>query len=1099
MSISRIFHWAATALFFATAHAAPTPDPLHQLAFIANQGQAPEEILAYTPTQAGVTALTRDGRLIHAITQPTGLIRLEERFTAQPLRPRLGTPAPTRVSYFLGNDHKKWRRGLPSHQTVTVGEIAPGIRLELISRPRNVEKRFHLAPGADLSALHIRITGGRGLSIDANGELVIDTPTGPVRFTAPIAWQPRADGGRDPIPVAYTVDGDRYGFQLQNYDPRREVIIDPLLGTALLRDANAEVRDMAIGPFGNVFIVGHTISSTLAILASGTYDTGNEAATTGEAPAYIAKFSRDLSQLLALTFLNGVNTDPDPYTTLTGLVVTAQGEVIVAGYTNASDFPMVNSTIALTNSAAGTDFIIARLDNDLAQLLSSAYLAGSGDDGNSVYHDDFSKTVDLALAPDGQSVYLAGTSLSSDLPTNQGSGGDPNEPAYQPIDPHPNTPTYVGLDCYLAQLPLDLTAVNATWVGNSLPDADWSLRCNRVGTDAIGSVFVAGTGFGQIEAAAVAQGAQAQQSTDPSSPYSDNGDALIARLSADLRTLHNAAFLGGFDGGFEENTPEAVWDMKIAENGEVILGGQTASPSFPTTAGTLNPQVAGLGDGNLTVGFVARLDNSLVPQATTLIHGCPQNTQGQADCASVNPISGTGKIIAVEPYSYTDSNNVNHIDIYALYRQDEGAFGIGAPMGFTNGYFSLPIGLRAELGLLSLHRLDDDLGLRLAATDLNPTPSNGSSYAQLALSHGFFDGGRVNQNDPRLYLTVSWRNPAVILHPQGYAGPTHDEFGTPLTDKGVYIAAFDFDLARGTSPNLSFVDQTTDFGHIPLNSFSAARLLTLSNQGSDTLTVYTGFFETNDGTWHYASSGDCPAPASNTTFPFTLAPGTQCTLGVYLEHDRTTGYTFSARLHLVSNDPNGAVITSPTLTARATPLYLDYTGANGMAVDYQGRGLDFGELTPGQTASRTVTVIAEADNVTIDSSTFSGGDSGQFTLDSDGCSGRTLDTNDRCQIQLSYTPAADGEHSTQLQLSQGNALLVSLRLHGKATSNATGGSGGSGGGGTPGNTTGGTGSGSNPPPSSGSGSGGLFGLASGVLELTLLLALAGAWWQRRTS
>ncbi len=441
----------------AQAKAGP-PDPMDLLGFVENRGQAPQEIFAYTPTRAGLSLVTHDGRLIHRVASRNGkTVHLEERFADGPLHPRSLAQAPTRVSFFTGATPRDWRRDIPTHETIELGEAAPGVRVQLLARPGNVEKRFHLAPGTDPDAVSIRLQGARSLSVEKDGRLRVETAEGTVHFTTPVAWQPRSDGGQDPVEVAYVTRDEHYGFRLGPHDPNREVIIDPLLGTALLR-ASAVVRDMTVDTFGDVFVVGSTNGSNLQTLANGTYDTTADGAYTRETSGYIAKFSRDLEQLLALTFLDG----GEDYTStfLTAIVSNREGDIFVAGITDSQNFPIVDpdakTTSSLRQAFGGYEFVVARLSNDLTQLTASAYLSGSRNEG--LFPN--AHQVDLALAPDEQSLYFAGTSNSTDLPTNQ--GGPNNAPAYMAVDPHPTTGNDLGYDCYLAQLRLDLTHVNAT-------------------------------------------------------------------------------------------------------------------------------------------------------------------------------------------------------------------------------------------------------------------------------------------------------------------------------------------------------------------------------------------------------------------------------------------------------------------------------------------------------------------------------------------------------------------------------------------------------------------------------------------------------------
>ena len=72
--------------------------------------------------------------------------------------------------------------------------------------------------------------------LEADGTLALTAEEGTVfRVAPPQAFQPRADGGRDPLPAAYWVAGQRYGVQLLGPpDPTRPVVIDPLVSATFL-------------------------------------------------------------------------------------------------------------------------------------------------------------------------------------------------------------------------------------------------------------------------------------------------------------------------------------------------------------------------------------------------------------------------------------------------------------------------------------------------------------------------------------------------------------------------------------------------------------------------------------------------------------------------------------------------------------------------------------------------------------------------------------------------------------------------------------------------------------------------------------------------
>jgi hypothetical protein len=58
---------------------------------------------------------------------------------------------------------------------VGLGEVAPGVSLELRASGNNVEKLFQVAPGADARGIRVRIDGAETLSLAADGSLVVGT------------------------------------------------------------------------------------------------------------------------------------------------------------------------------------------------------------------------------------------------------------------------------------------------------------------------------------------------------------------------------------------------------------------------------------------------------------------------------------------------------------------------------------------------------------------------------------------------------------------------------------------------------------------------------------------------------------------------------------------------------------------------------------------------------------------------------------------------------------------------------------------------------------------------------------------------------------
>ena len=104
------------------------------------------------------------------------------------LTPHGSSPQSGMVSYFLGDDPSRHRSGLATYERVSLGELSPGIALQLRATGSNVEKIFTVAPTRDPDAIRVRLGGADRLRLGPGGELIAHTALGPVVYTAPIAY-----------------------------------------------------------------------------------------------------------------------------------------------------------------------------------------------------------------------------------------------------------------------------------------------------------------------------------------------------------------------------------------------------------------------------------------------------------------------------------------------------------------------------------------------------------------------------------------------------------------------------------------------------------------------------------------------------------------------------------------------------------------------------------------------------------------------------------------------------------------------------------------------------------------------------------------------
>src|SRR5208283_291258 len=148
-------------------------------------GQVVLNLERLRPSSAAATGQTP--RAASADTLRMSLIGANPKANAVGLAPQPGV-----VSYFIGNDPKNWRSGIPTYGKVEYSQIYPGVDLVFYGNQRQLEYDFVVAPGADPSCIAWRIDGA-GASVDAEGNLALSASNGPAAFKKPVLYQVDGD------------------------------------------------------------------------------------------------------------------------------------------------------------------------------------------------------------------------------------------------------------------------------------------------------------------------------------------------------------------------------------------------------------------------------------------------------------------------------------------------------------------------------------------------------------------------------------------------------------------------------------------------------------------------------------------------------------------------------------------------------------------------------------------------------------------------------------------------------------------------------------------------------------------------------------------
>jgi hypothetical protein len=293
---------------------------------------------------------------------------------------------------------------------------------------------------------------------------------------------------------------------------------------------------IAIDPAGEAFVTGYT-NSTNFPTTTGALQTSN----VGGDDAFAAKFNAAGSALIYSTYLGGSD-----YDQATGIAIDPAGEAYVTGFTTSTNFPTTTGALQ-TSNVGGDHAFVAKLNSAGSALIYSTYLGGS----------IYDHATSIAIDPAGE-AYVTGFTTSTNFPTTTG--------ALQTF--------YAGGgDAFVAKLNAAGSAlIYSTYLGGS--DYD---QAAGIAIDPAGEAYV--TGFTTSTNLPTTTGA-------PQTFYAGGGDAFVAKLNTAGSALIYSTYLGG-------SVDDQATGIAIDPAGEAYVVGSTYSTNFPTTAGALQPTVAG--------------------------------------------------------------------------------------------------------------------------------------------------------------------------------------------------------------------------------------------------------------------------------------------------------------------------------------------------------------------------------------------------------------------------------------------------------------------------------------------------------------------------
>ena len=599
---------------------------------------------------------------------------------------------PGTSNYFVG-DSDAWRTELPTYAKVRYKDVYPGVDLVFYGNQRQLEYDFALAPHADPKSIRLQFAGAGKLKLDDAGDLIVSAKNGNIEFRKPAIYQ-EANGHREWIDGRFTL-GKRHtvGFTLNDYDPSRPIVIDPVLAYSTYLGGTGTDGDsasaIAVDVTGDVYIAGVTDSTNFPF-TTGSYQQTNAGAASSTNNAFIAKLNPAGSALIYSTYLGGSGN-----TQAFGLAVDASGDAYVTGATFATNFPTTSGAYQTATKASSTGYnaFVTKLNPTGTALVYSTLLGGSGNGTGTGEQGN-----GIAIDSSGD-AYVVGYTYSSNFPVTTGAFQTANNAVANAIE-----------DAFITKLnPTGTALVYSTFLGGSGAglNGEGDLA-NAVIVDSSGDAYVTG----EAGSADFPTTSGAYQTTNLAAGNTQ-ANAFVTKLNPAGSALVYSTYLGG-----SKNASGSA--LAIDSSDDVYVAGYAYYTDFPVTSGAYQKtnNAASISASN---AFVTKLN----PTGTSLLYSTWLGGSGieisaynaDGDCASGIAIDATGDAYVtgvsfssnfpVTSGAYQTTNNAASNKAFNAFVTELNPTGSGLVYSTYLG------GSGYVFGTMGYYRGDDALGLAL--------------------------------------------------------------------------------------------------------------------------------------------------------------------------------------------------------------------------------------------------------------------------------------------------------------------------------------------------------------------------------------------------
>lgn len=385
------------------------------------------------------------------------------------------------LNYFLGDVKAT---GIYPAKSLWVENLYPNIHVKWLSDKGSLKYEYFVEPNANPNKIIQNIVGVKA-SLQ-KGKLVYKTALGIIEEDAPYAYQV-INNQKVEIECKFTLNNNKIGFEVGNYNKNLPLIIDPTLIFSTYSGSTSN----NFGYTATFDSEGHLFSGSTIFGANGTYPTtlgafqntfkgGVGGGGVAGTDIGISKFAQDGTSLIYSTYIGGF-ADEMPHS----LFVNTRDELYVFGTTGSFNFPTTQNAydtlfesgttpINLVNGlgvnyAVSCDLFVTRFSIDGSSLMASTFIGGAENDGiNNVdslkynYADEVRGEIEIDSE---DNVYIATCTKSQDFPMV----GNP----FQPTKGQ-------GQDGVIIKLNADLSQILwSSFYGGNADDALYSLAITK--------------------------------------------------------------------------------------------------------------------------------------------------------------------------------------------------------------------------------------------------------------------------------------------------------------------------------------------------------------------------------------------------------------------------------------------------------------------------------------------------------------------------------------------------------------------------------------------------------------------------------------------